>query len=241
MIPGTCAYQASRLWECCAAPPPRVMPDGRTILFSSGVPRNLFRKESSGAGNEQRFSQSPNNKFADDWSRDGRLLFVELLDFRTFGLDLARIALDGDRLVPHVHDLRPDLVDRRRLVGLDLEQLRDLDALAVAHHRHGRVLRQLAGVDAEEGELPHEGVTMGGDLIHGHRAKWDQWGGAPFDTPDFRKEQTYLQASAYALAATGLPFIESEKHRLLTSVHGGIGKDLDRFSTFRLPGRPCTK
>jgi hypothetical protein len=87
-------------------------------------------------------------------------------------------------------------------------------------------------------ELPHEGFTMGGDLIHGHRAKWDQWGGAPFDTPDFRKEQTYLQASAYALAATGLPFIESEKHRLLTSVHGGIGKDLDRFSAFRLPGRP---
>ena len=87
-------------------------------------------------------------------------------------------------------------------------------------------------------ELPHEGFTMGGDLIHGHRAKWDRWGGAPFDTPDFRKEQTYLQASAYALAATGLPFIESEKHRLLTSVHGGIGKDLDRFSAFRLPGRP---
>ena len=87
-------------------------------------------------------------------------------------------------------------------------------------------------------ELPHEGFTMGGDLIHGHRAKWDRWGGAPFDTPDFTKEQTYLQASAYALVATGLPFIESEKHRLVTSVHGGIGKDLDRFSAFRLPGRP---
>jgi serine/threonine protein kinase len=47
-------------------------PDGRTIVFSSGVPRNLFRKEAGGAGNEQRFSQSPNNQFATDWSRDGR-------------------------------------------------------------------------------------------------------------------------------------------------------------------------
>lgn len=47
-----------------------------------------------------------------------------------------------------------------------------------------------------------------------------------------------MQGSAYALMATGLPFIESDKHRLLTSLHGGIGKDLDRFSAFRLPGRP---
>jgi hypothetical protein len=35
-----------------------------------------------------------------------------------------------------------------------------------------------------------------------------------------------------------LPFIDSDKHRLLSSIHGGIGKDLDRFSAFRLPGRP---
>ena len=38
--------------------------------------------------------------------------------------------------------------------------------------------------------------------------------------------------------AGGLPAIESDKHRLITSIHGGIGKDLDRFSAFRLPGRP---
>jgi hypothetical protein len=34
-------------------------PDCRTILFSSGAPRNLYRKESSGAENEQRFSRLP--------------------------------------------------------------------------------------------------------------------------------------------------------------------------------------
>jgi len=53
-------------------------PDGRAILFSTRIPRNLFRKESSGAGNEQPFSQSQNNQYATDWSRDGRrVLYME--------------------------------------------------------------------------------------------------------------------------------------------------------------------
>ena len=51
-------------------------PDGRTILFgSSGTPtgaQNLFHKESSGAGNEQRLAQSPNIQDPNDWSSDGR-------------------------------------------------------------------------------------------------------------------------------------------------------------------------
>lgn len=87
-------------------------------------------------------------------------------------------------------------------------------------------------------ELPHEGVTLGGDVIHGHRATWSAWGGPPFDTPDFKKERTYLALSGYLMAASGLPFVGSEKHRLVSSIHAGIGKDLDRFTAFRLPGRP---
>ena len=79
---------------------------------------------------------------------------------------------------------------------------------------------------------------MGGDFVHGRRAKWDQWGGPPFATPDFKTGADIFARERYALMATGLPFIESDKHRLLTSIHGGIGKDLDRFSAFRLPGRP---
>jgi hypothetical protein len=87
-------------------------------------------------------------------------------------------------------------------------------------------------------ELPHEGVTFGGDAFYGHRAKWVAWGGLPFETPDFKRERTYLSVSGYVLAAAGLPFLKSDKHRLVSSLHGGIGKDLDRFSAFRLPGRP---
>lgn len=40
------------------------------------------------------------------------------------------------------------------------------------------------------------------------------------------------------MTASGLPFVDSEKHRLVSSFHAGIGKNLDRFTAFRLPGRP---
>lgn len=54
-------------------------PGGGTIVFSAGASRNLYRMESSGAGKEQRLTQSPNPQFASDWSRDGLLvLFSEI-------------------------------------------------------------------------------------------------------------------------------------------------------------------
>jgi Tol biopolymer transport system component len=47
-------------------------PDGRTVLFASGSPFNLYRKDSSGASAEQRLAESPNVQFPSDWSPDGR-------------------------------------------------------------------------------------------------------------------------------------------------------------------------
>ena len=52
-------------------------PDGRTVLFSSDAPLNLFRKDASGAGEEQRLTRSPNPQFAMDWSRDGRFILYD--------------------------------------------------------------------------------------------------------------------------------------------------------------------
>jgi eukaryotic-like serine/threonine-protein kinase len=52
-------------------------PDGRTILFASDAPPNLFRKDASGASGEQRLTQSPNPQFPMDWSRDGRFILYE--------------------------------------------------------------------------------------------------------------------------------------------------------------------
>jgi Tol biopolymer transport system component len=52
-------------------------PDGRTILFGSDAPPNLFRKDISGAVAEQRLTRSPNPQFPMGWSRDGRFILYE--------------------------------------------------------------------------------------------------------------------------------------------------------------------
>jgi len=52
-------------------------PDGRTILYASDAPFNLFRKDATGATGEQRLTQSPNPQFPMDWSRDGRFILYE--------------------------------------------------------------------------------------------------------------------------------------------------------------------
>jgi Tol biopolymer transport system component len=62
-------------------------PDGRTVVFRSGVPSNLFRKESSGAGDEQRLTQSSTFQDPTDWSRNGRLVLYHELASGA-GLDL---------------------------------------------------------------------------------------------------------------------------------------------------------
>ncbi|HUD98968.1 MAG TPA: winged helix-turn-helix domain-containing protein [Bryobacteraceae bacterium] len=52
-------------------------PDGRTVVFSSDAPRNLFLKSASGAGEEQRLTRSASPQFPLDWSRDGRFILYE--------------------------------------------------------------------------------------------------------------------------------------------------------------------
>ena len=97
---------------------------------------------------------------------------------------------------------------------------------------------RLDALDRNLMELPHEGFSFGGDAMYGHRAHWTQWGGVAFPSPNAQQEKTYQLVSAYAVAASGVPFVESERHRLVSSLYGGIGRHLDRFSAFRLPGRP---
>jgi hypothetical protein len=87
-------------------------------------------------------------------------------------------------------------------------------------------------------ELLHKGVALGGDLVYGYRAQWRRWGGSAFGMPDHTEERTYMSASFYAAFADRVPWLHNERHRLIATFYAGIGKDLDRFSTFRLPGRP---
>jgi eukaryotic-like serine/threonine-protein kinase len=62
-------------------------PDGRTVVFRSGIPTNLYRQESSGAGEQQRIAESSNTQDPTDWSRDGRLILYHEISGDT-GQDL---------------------------------------------------------------------------------------------------------------------------------------------------------
>jgi serine/threonine protein kinase/Tol biopolymer transport system component len=54
-------------------------PDSLAILYGAGTPLNLYRAQTSGTGPEMRLTQSPNQQFPTDWSRDGALaLYYEL-------------------------------------------------------------------------------------------------------------------------------------------------------------------
>lgn len=89
-------------------------------------------------------------------------------------------------------------------------------------------------------ELPHQGWSAGFDGWYGHRARWKDWGGGPvFGGQDGDDHRDWLAARFHALGAVGLPFGEPERHRLIASLYGGLGKDLDRFSAFRLGGEPA--
>jgi hypothetical protein len=87
-------------------------------------------------------------------------------------------------------------------------------------------------------ELGHEGFAFGGDVIYGHRSDWRAWGNSTLGIARPEAQDTYLAASFYATAVGGLPFIKDERHRLAFAAYGGIGKDLDRFSAFRLGPKP---
>jgi hypothetical protein len=85
-------------------------------------------------------------------------------------------------------------------------------------------------------ELPHRGWALGADLVGGHRFGWRDWGRGGRERADAGDE--FVTASAYAVIATPIPGVESERHRLLAYLHAGIGESVDRFSALRLGGGP---
>jgi len=80
-------------------------------------------------------------------------------------------------------------------------------------------------------EQPHRGWAAGADVTSGWRSRWEPWG-LPADGLE-TGGRTWLAASAYGWAAFRLAGL-SERHRMIASAHVGIGRDLDRFSAFRL-------
>jgi hypothetical protein len=89
-------------------------------------------------------------------------------------------------------------------------------------------------------ELPHKGVAMGLDAYHARRESWDDWGGPVLGFEDGNRGREWNALSLYVVAATPVPFVRSQRHRLVTSVYGGSARNVDRFSAFRLGGGPLT-
>jgi Tol biopolymer transport system component len=75
-------------------------PDGKWIAFSSkrqGGVFQIYRKDAFGAGREESLTEGPVNKFAFDWSHDGRyILYGEQPSGRTRS-NLMALPLQGDR------------------------------------------------------------------------------------------------------------------------------------------------
>jgi hypothetical protein len=105
------------------------------------------------------------------------------------------------------------------------------DTFEIRSHAHLR----LDALERNLLELPHEGFAVGADLVHGYRSDWDDWGRNARE--DGSSTRDYVAFAGYIHGATGVPFA-SERHRLLATLHGGSGDDLDRFSAFRVGGGP---
>src|SRR5439155_1959441 len=73
-------------------------PDGSRIVFNSTQKGNsdLYQKPSSGAGIAELLLESPQEKFATDWSADGRFILYHSIDSQTFQ-DIWVLPLGGDR------------------------------------------------------------------------------------------------------------------------------------------------
>ncbi|MBI4587094.1 MAG: hypothetical protein HY717_24040 [Planctomycetes bacterium] len=85
-------------------------------------------------------------------------------------------------------------------------------------------------------ELPHLGVEAGGDYVYGFRVNWDDWGANRSEKAEDGRD--YQSFTGYLLGAAAVPFLGSDRHRLIGSVHGSITKDGDRFSNPRIGGGP---
>jgi len=75
-------------------------PDGKWIAFASdrdGGVFQIYRKDVSGAGPEERLTQGPYDKVPEDWSRDGHVILYDEIRVRsTVGAHLMALPVQGE-------------------------------------------------------------------------------------------------------------------------------------------------
>ncbi len=85
-------------------------------------------------------------------------------------------------------------------------------------------------------ESAHQGFAAGADLFYGWRADWKDWGQGGQESASSGRD--HVGFSGFVKGAARVPFIGSDRHRIIASLHGGVGDSLDRFSGFRVGGGP---
>lgn len=116
----------------------------------------------------------------------------------------------------------------------------DQERVATDTWRHGvRLQLRVDGIQRNLLELPHWGLACGGDVEFTRRDRWRDYGNPTFRSVDNDETRDFLKLSGYLVAALPIPFL-SERHRLVTQLHGGWSQHdtVDRFSAFRLGGGP---
>jgi hypothetical protein len=99
---------------------------------------------------------------------------------------------------------------------------------------------RLDAIERNPIELPHEGLAAGLDAVHARRSRWDDWGGPVLGFESGSQGKEWNALSVYTVAALPVPFVRSERHRLVMSFYAGKAVHADRFSAFRLGGGPMT-
>lgn len=86
--------------------------------------------------------------------------------------------------------------------------------------------------------LVHSGFGFGAEALYGHRGRVANWGIDGLQ--DGGNAQDFGLVRGYLQGARGIPWVDSERHRLEGAIHFGAGIDLDRFSAPRVGGGPST-
>ncbi len=229
-----------------------VLPFGTLYFWRHPDDKHLLRIEATGIANDVFWAHSPQSSGSFEW----------VLTFNNFTLPFAKAELVDGRALKSEEllwgyvrpgfglgfrkQVAPGHQDNMLSVDLTVEpgflffdkSSKTADNFAVPHDTfelRSHLQVQLDAVERNLLELAHRGIASGADLVYGHRLKWGNWGLNNSEGADGRN---YLSLTGFFLAAGGVPGIQSERHRLLGSVHGGIGSRLDRFSAPRIGGGP---
>ncbi|MEJ2033244.1 MAG: hypothetical protein P8Y63_09440, partial [Deltaproteobacteria bacterium] len=231
-----------------------VIPFGSVYLWRHPDENLLFRAELSGLYNNVFYAPSPTGWGPFEW----------VATFNNFTLPFARSEIvDGENLeseeltwgyvrpgfgLGYRRQTWPGKEDNMFAVDLLIEpgfvyfdKSNDAAADFVAPHDTSEVLGHLElrwdSMLRNILSRPHRGFALGADAVYGHRFQWESWGIDSEESAGAGRNYQYV--TGYLVAAGGVPFVASERHRLVGAFYGGIGHHLDRFNAPRVGGGPA--